>query len=172
MTYQTIALTAAALAIILPLTTFLLPQTTTVTRSATMPAAPDAIFNLVSSNQGYQVFNPYKSADPNLKIDLFGPDQGVGSGFHFDGKDGTGSQTVAAVEQDKSVLFHIDLGVMGKPIQRVTLTPVANGTNVTWDMESDAGYNPIKRVFGLFLDGMLGGTLDQGLANLNQATAS
>jgi hypothetical protein len=37
-------------------------------------------------------------------------------------------------------------------------------------MQADMGLNPIKRTFGLFMDKMIGKTLEQGLSNLNTAT--
>jgi len=91
--------------------TFLLPRHIHVERQATVPAKPEAVIALAASNEGYQRFNPYLTADPDLKINHFGPQSGIGSGFRFDGKDGKGSQTVAAVSAD-SVRYDIDLGAM------------------------------------------------------------
>ncbi len=157
-----IALAAAA--------TFLLPRDVSVARTALIDADPQAILDLAASNTGFQAFNPYKSADPDLKIEPFGPEAGVGSGFRFEGKDGTGTQTVAAVTDD-SVVYAIDLGPMGQPTQTIRVRPTDEGTEVTWTVEADMGLNPVFRVFGLFMDGMMGKTFDQGLANLADATA-
>lgn len=148
--------------------TQLLPREVTVLRTAQVQASPSEVIALLASNEGYQKINPYKASDPDLKITLFGPTNGVGSGFHFDGKDGKGSQTVAAVT-DTSVRFDIDMGAMGQPKQIVEVRPSAGGSAVEWRMEADLGRNPIARVFGLFMDGMIGKTLDQGLTNLNTA---
>jgi hypothetical protein len=131
-------------------------------------AAPADIIARAASNMGYQSFNPYASADPDLKITHFGPEHGVGSGFHFEGNDGTGHQTVSAII-DTSVTYAIDLGAMGQPVQILTALPKSGGTEVTWTMQADMGLNPIKRTFGLFMDKMIGKTLEQGLSNLNTA---
>ncbi|WP_305989146.1 SRPBCC family protein [Roseibium sp. MMSF_3544] len=149
--------------------TLLLPKTVHVERHAKVAASPEAILELAASNHGFQKFNPYLTADPELKIKPFGPDTGVGSGFHFDGKDGKGTQTVAKVTAT-SVRYDIDLGAMGKPVQQISAQSLPGGTQVTWTMDMDLGFNPIARVFGLFLDGMVGKTFEQGLDNLASAT--
>lgn len=159
-----------AVAVMAVAATYMLPRTVHVERSAVLPVAPYAVIALASSTEGYQAFNPYLTADPALKIEGFGPAAGIGSGFRFDGKDGTGTQTVAAVTEGE-VVYAIDLGALGRPTQRIRATPVTNGTVVTWSVESDMGYNPVFRVFGLFMDRMMGPTFEQGLANLRQAAA-
>lgn len=165
---QTLTIAAAGIGL-LTAATFLLPRDVVVERTAVVQAAPADIIARASSNTGYQSFNPYASADLDLKITHFGPERGVGSGFHFEGKDGKGQQTVSTIT-DTSVTYAIDLGAMGQPTQTLTVLPVANGTKVTWTMQADMGLNPIKRTFGLFMDKMIGKTLEQGLSNLNTAT--
>lgn len=168
MTLLTTAAIGAGVIAAALLATQLLPREVTVMRSAQVQASPSDVITLLASNEGYQNINPYKSSDPALKITLFGPLSGVGSGFHFDGKDGKGSQTVSAVT-DSSVRYDIDMGAMGKPKQIVEVRPSGGGSAVEWRMEADLGRNPIARIFGLFMDGMIGKTLGQGLANLNTA---
>ncbi|MEO0390294.1 MAG: SRPBCC family protein [Pseudomonadota bacterium] len=164
---QTTLIAAAALGG-LAVATYLLPRHVTVQRSAVVGAAPSDVLSMAASFDGYQRFNPYRSADPELKITPFGPPSGVGSGFAFDGKDGKGTQTVASIT-DTAVTYAIDMGPMGQPTQVLQATPSAQGSEVTWTMNADMGFNPVFRVFGLFMDGMMGKTLDQGLANLAAA---
>lgn len=70
-----------------------------------------------------------------------------------------------------SVTDLIDMGPMGQPVQKVTAIAVDGGTQVTWVMDAELG-NPIARVIGLSMDGMLGGTLEQGLTSLGQIRAT
>lgn len=150
--------------------TYLLPGSVQVERSATLPASAAEILALAGSNLGYQRFNPYRSSDPDLKIEPFGPSQGVGSGFRFEGKGGTGSQTVAALT-DTSVDFAIDLGRLGQPRQRIEVAPVPGGSRVVWSMRAELGLNPVGRVMGLFMDRIVGPQFETGLKNLHAATA-
>ena len=171
MALNTFLIGGAAALVAISFIPFALPGSVHVERSAVIDAQPDALFDLISSNKGYQTFNPYKSSDPNLNITLHGPDQGIGSGFDFKGKDGTGTQVVSALEENRSVTMAIDLGFMGKPTQKFELIPVTNGTKVVWGMDMEFGMNPIGRVMGRFMDGMVGSTFEVGLKNLADAVA-
>jgi len=165
---QIIVLCAAAL-VLLVASTYLLPRQVQVQRQATVPLSPAAILALAGSNSGYQRFNPYRNSDPQLKVQLFGPDSGVGSGFKFESKDGKGSQTVASVS-DTAVDFKIDLGAMGQPTQRIETRPAPTGATVVWSMQADMGMNPIGRVMGLFMDKIVGPQFETGLKNLALVT--
>ena len=170
MSIATIAAAGTAIVAALAAAPYALPGQVHVERSAVIDAAPEELFALIASNEGYQTFNPYKSADPDLKIALHGPSSGVGSGFDFDGKDGKGTSVVSALEENRSVTMEIDLGAMGKPTQTFLLESTEGGTRVTWGMDMAFGKNPIGRVMGLFMDRMVGGTFDTGLANLARVT--
>jgi hypothetical protein len=147
--------------------TMLLPRNVTVQRSGTVAAAPATILALAASNEGYQKFNPYLKADPAMKLEMYGPASGVGSGFKFDSKDGKGTAIVTKVSAD-SVEYALDLGSNGKPNQTITAVADGTGSNVTWTMNADMGNNPIGRVVGLFLDGMIGKSFESGLKLMNE----
>ncbi|MEM9425175.1 MAG: SRPBCC family protein [Pseudomonadota bacterium] len=161
---------SACALIALAAATMALPREVSVVRSAMLDADAATILALAASNEGYQVFNPYKSLDPDLQIALFGPATGIGSGFSFEGKDGTGTQTVAEVTPER-VVYAIDLGALGQPTQSIVAQSAGDQTRVTWQIDSDTGYNPVFRVFGLFMDGMVGPTVELGLDNLAEAAA-
>ena len=163
--YLQIAAIAVGVIVVAP---FLLPSSKTVERSALVKASPEALFATLSSTAGYQTINPYKDLDAKLKVTPFGPEAGVGSGFAFESKDGKGTSTISAVEPNKSVTYQIDLGFMGKPVQVITLTPENGGTRVSWAVTSKFGFNPMGRVFGLFMDGMLGPHYELGLKNMDR----
>lgn len=175
MTLTTIAALGGAALFALLAAPYALPDHKVVERTAIIDAAPDAIYPLLTSSAGFQTFNPYRDADPDLQITFQGPSEGVGSGFAFSGRDGQGTQTITALQDNRSVTMQIDLGSMGQPVQTFTLEPLdgQNGdqTRVVWSVESQFGMNPIGRVFGLFLDGMLGDTYEHGLENLARVVA-
>lgn len=170
MNFKKIALGTAAVLALVTVTTFALPRHVTIERSAMMDAAPDAVIALAASNAGYQSFNPYRDLDPNLQVELFGPTSGVGSGFSFESQDGAGQQTVASVEPGL-VAFDLDLGPLGQPTQAISAVSVDGGAEVTWTMDMDLGMNPVFRVMGLFMDGMIGSNFELGLANIADVTA-
>ena len=74
--------------------------------------------------------------------------------------------SIAAIEPDKQVDFEIDFGGRGLPLASLVLEPVGAGTKVTWGLDSDLGFNPIARYFGMMMDGMIGPDYEKGLARL------
>lgn len=172
MTLTTIAAISGAALLALAAAPYALPDHKVVERTAIIDAAPDAIYPLLTSSAGFQTFNPYKDTDPDLQITFQGPDQGIGSGFAFSGREGAGTQIITDMQDSRSVTMQIDLGSLGQPVQTFTLEPVGEQTRVVWSVESQFGMNPVGRVFGLFLDGMLGQTYERGLDNLARVIAS
>ncbi|MEM1152150.1 MAG: SRPBCC family protein [Pseudomonadota bacterium] len=165
--FATYALGALA---VLTAATYALPRHVNIERSAMVDAAPGAVLALAASNTGYQSFNPYSDLDPDLKVKMFGPSSGVGSGFSFESKDGAGQQMVAAVDGN-TVTFALDLGPMGQPKQAISAVALDGATEVTWTMDMDLGLNPIFRIMGLFMDSMIGPNFELGLAKINAVTA-
>ncbi|MEM6914371.1 MAG: polyketide cyclase [Pseudomonadota bacterium] len=150
--------------------TLVLPRHVSIERSALIGVAPGAVIELAVSNTGYQAFNPYKDLDPNLKVEMFGPTSGVGSGFAFKSKDGAGQQTVASITSDQ-VVFDLNLGSLGQPTQAISVVALDRATEVTWSMDMDLGTNPFFRVMGLFMEGVIGPNFELGLANIADVAA-
>ena len=162
---MTIIFTIAAILAVVTLIALLLPRTVVVIREADVAMSPEDVIARVASTDGFQTFNPYCTTDPDLKISPFGPAAGVGSGFRFAGKEGKGTQTVTDVSANR-VTHLIDLGAMGKPVQTIEAKATDAGAHVTWTVTSDMGFNPVFRIFGLFMDRMLGKTYELGLKNI------
>ena len=166
-----IILAAASIAIIAAVIAFL-PSQFTLTRQAVIDATPEEIYPRLTSTEGFQTFNPYRDTDENLKIIPFGPESGVGSGFNFEGKEGKGSSTIIAMEANRSVTMQIDMGAMGQPVQTLRLEPIGERTQVTWEVAMQFGMNPVKRIFGLFADKIMGDTYQRGLTNLDRVVTN
>lgn len=162
---MTIVYTITAIIAAIAFVALLLPRKVVVTRQAHVDLPPEDVIARVASTEGFQTFNPYCTTDSDLQITPFGPAAGVGSGFRFEGKEGKGTQTVTEATQTR-VTHLIDLGAMGKPVQTIEAMANGAGSQVTWTVTSDMGFNPIFRIFGLFMDRMLGKTYELGLKNI------
>ena len=162
---MTIVYAIVAIVAAIALLALLLPRKVVVRRHADVALRPEAVIARVASTEGFQTFNPYRTTDPDLKIAPFGPTEGVGSGFRFEGREGKGTQTVTEATATR-VTHLIDLGAMGKPVQTIEARATDAGARVTWTVTSDMGYNPVFRIFGLFMDRMLGKTYELGLRNI------
>lgn len=171
MPLTTIAAISVAALLVLIAAPYALPDHKVVERTTQVNATPDAIYPLLTSSAGFQTFNPYRDTDPDLQITFQGPAEGIGAAFAFSGREGNGTQTITAMQENASVTMQIDLGSMGRPVQTFTLEPMGEQTRVIWSVESRFGFNPIGRVIGLFLDGMLGETYERGLENLARVVA-
>lgn len=166
-TYIIIAIVIATIIAVLILLGALSPSKAVVTRTAVVDAPAEDIYNLLVSTDGFTAINPYKDNDPSLSIEPFGPTAGVGAGFNFKGKEGKGSQTIAAVIPNQSVTMQIDVGFV-QPVQNLSIIPTADGTKVTWQVQSDLGKNPLMRLMGNMMDRMLGPKYELGLQNLQR----
>lgn len=156
----------SAVAFALP---FTLPAARRFERSHIITAQPAEIFARLDGAAGYQTFNPFKAADPKLLIVPFGPDRGVGSGFRFKGKQGSGSQTLIALDPHRSATYRIDIGAFGVSTHTFILAPAESGARVTWRVEAEFGANPAKRLFGAMMERFLGPICEDGLARLEAA---
>ncbi|MCH2078650.1 MAG: SRPBCC family protein [Rhodobacteraceae bacterium] len=162
---MTILYTALAIVAAIALVALLLPRNVVMTRQTEVAMRPEDVIARVASTEGFQTFNPYCTTDPDLKITPFGPANGVGSGFRFEGKEGKGTQTVTEVTAGR-VTHLSDLGAIGKPVQTIEAEASEKGARITWTVTFDMGFNPIFRIFGLFMDRMLGKTYELGLKNI------
>jgi uncharacterized protein YndB with AHSA1/START domain len=166
MAITTIAAVAGIAVAVIALTPFALPGRAHVARSAVIPAPPQAVWAILSTASGFDRINPFRDADPNLAVTFSGPDAGVGAAFAWSGQSGSGTQTIVAADPVSRLAMQLDLGAMGRPLQTFTLEPVVDGTRVTWAIDAELGADPLKRVFGVFMDRMLGQTYEAGLKNL------
>lgn len=171
MTFAAIAAAAGLVLAGLAAALFALPGQARVERSALVPLAPDAVYSILSSSAGFDRINPFRDRDPNLAVTFTGPAAGVGASFAWEGKEGSGTQTIIAAEPDTRIVMQLDLGPMGTPVQSFALALAPGGTQVTWALDADLGANPVRRVFGLFMDRMLGSTYEAGLANLSRVAS-
>ena len=171
-TIMTLLIITAITIFVLIIIVTMLPSKTSIARKSTIDATPAELFQLLSSTQGFQQFNPYKDDDPQLKITPFGPKTGIGAGFAFVGKEGKGTQTITALKENESITMQIDLGFMGQPLQHFSLDSAASGTEVTWQVDIDFGWNPMGRIFGLFADKVLGSVYVRGLENLGRVAVA
>ena len=148
---------------------FLLPRHAIVTRTVEIAAPPSAIYPIVSDLRRFNEWSPWADIDPETVYTFTGPIDGVGQTLNWESKDervGSGSMAIAAVEPEKRVDMSIDFGHQGTALASLILDPAGAGTNVTWGFDSDLGFNPIARYFGMMMDGMIGPDYEKGLVRL------
>lgn len=146
-----------------------------VVRSATVPAAPDAVFPHINDLKKWQEWSPWAKMDPNCKVAFEGPVAGPGAKFSWDGNNDVGVGSMTITESKSPEQVRIKLAFL-KPMEGVsdvvfTLKPEGTGTQVTWAMDSKNGF--MAKAFGLFVDceKMVGDQFEQGFKNLKEVIA-
>lgn len=148
---------------------FILPRHAIVTRSVEIAAPPSAVFPLVGDLRRFNEWSPWADIDPKTVYTFTGPIDGVGQTLNWESDDkrvGTGSMSIAAIEPDSRVDMEIVFAEQGNALASLVLEPAGAGTKVTWGLDTDLGFNPIGRYFGMMMDGMVGPDYEKGLARL------
>jgi uncharacterized protein YndB with AHSA1/START domain len=157
------------LVIVLAAAAFALPREVTVSRSATIAAAPAAVFPYVNSDSKFIEWSPWAAKDPAMKITHEGPVEGVGARMTWVSENdqvGTGTQEITESVPDERVAYRLEFGGMTPAAAYFDMEPAGEGTAITWTLVMDMGSNPVARWMGLMMDGWVGKDFDTGLANL------
>ncbi|WP_163999559.1 SRPBCC family protein [Pyxidicoccus caerfyrddinensis] len=142
-----------------------------VERSVQLSAPADATFALINELRQWQQWSPYEKLDPNLARTFEGPASGPGAVYAYKGNRNIGEGRMTILESRPGELVSIKLEF----IEPFPATNQANfkleanekGTRVTWSME---GPNTLMgKVMSPFMDGFIGKSMEQGLADLDIA---
>lgn len=147
-----------------------LPGNIHVERSGVVSASPTMVYQMLSSPKIFNQWSPWMKMDPDMKIEYFGPPSGEGAGYTWNsvnGDLGTGSWKIIGAEFLKQVNIELQMGDMSPALSKQMVEASGNGTKVTWTLDSDMGWNPLWRWFGLLMDGMVGADFESGLRSLD-----
>lgn len=151
------------------------PNDYTVTREATLPAPPAAVFVLINDFQRWPEWSPWEKLDPAMKRSISEPSAGEGATYGWVGNDkvGEGKMTITASEPDSRVAMRLDFI---KPFEsssqsEFAIAPSGDGSHVTWTMSGE--HNLMSKVMCVFvsMDAMMGKDFESGLANLGTLAA-
>lgn len=146
------------------------PDDFRVSRSATMQATPQAIFEQVNDLRKGQDWSPWVKLDPTCKYTFEGPPAGVGSSVQWSGNNdvGEGKQTIVESRPGERVGMKLEFvrPFAGTNDVEFTFKPEGTGTLVTWTMSGKNNF--MSKAVGLVMDcdKMCGDFFVQGLASL------
>jgi hypothetical protein len=146
------------------------PAAFVIERTLAIAAPPDVVYGHIASLRAMDAWSPWVRMDPKLEVAYDGPERGVGARSSWEGPEmGAGRLTVTAVRPEREVEMRLEMLSPLAATNRVvfTLEPTSTGgTQVSWRMEGRNGF--VGKALGLFMDmdGMVGGTFEQGLAAL------
>ncbi len=147
-----------------------------VTRSATLAASPEVLFEHVNDHHKFAVWNPWMKLDPNVKNTYSGPPSGVGAACSWEGNSsiGAGTSTIIESRPGELVRFKMDWKrpMEGTSTVDFTFKPAGANTVVTWTMYGPQTF--LGKAVSLFMDceKMCGPQFEQGLANLGAVASA
>ena len=157
------------LVVLLAAVGFILPRQVRVERSLVMKAQPRSVYDQINNLRNWEVWSPWHQIDPEMKLTYGAKAEGEGATYNWTSQHdqvGDGKLTILSAKQDQEIVTEMVFGGEMKSLGIYKLEPVAEGTKLTWIMESDMGMNPVYRYMGLMMDDWVGADFERGLANL------
>ncbi len=152
------------------------PKSYDASRSAVISATPDQLWPYVSSLQKNAEWTPWAKRDTTMTVEFSGTEGTVGSMSKWGKNDKTqGEQTVTKLEPNKYVetelKFYMPWGE-GISTGYIHLRDTTGGTYMTWGMKGENDF--VSKIFASVMnfDKAIGKDFEEGLANLQNLTAS
>lgn len=146
------------------------PEDFRIARSATIAAAPSAVFPEVDDFHRWDDWSPWARIDPAMKQTYSGPPSGKGSGYQWDGnsKAGAGAMTIVESKPPHRIVIQLEFLRPFKATNTAEFTfePKGPGTEVTWAMTGKKNFFFKAMHLVMNMDKMVGPDFEKGLAQL------
>ena len=146
------------------------PDVMRIERSATLRAAPGAIFAHLNDFQLWNAWSPWEKLDPAMRKTFSGAALGLGAVYEWEGnsKAGKGRMEVTESEAPSKVVIQLDVlkPFKASNVTAFTLAQKGDSTELTWAMSGRSPF--MAKVMGLFInmDKLVGKDFERGLENL------
>ncbi len=145
-------------------------DTYTVTRSTTIDAPPERVYEQIVDFHNWTHWSPWEDLDPDLKRTYSGSESGKGATYAWAGNRKAGEGRMEITEATEPSKVRIDLAFL-KPFKAQSevvfaIAPDGTGSRVTWTIEGRKTL--MTKVMGVFksMDAMIAPDLDKGLGRL------
>ena len=138
-------------------------------RSVAIVQKQDVVYSYLNNLKNWNLWSPWYELDTNAKFTLEGPASGVGAIQKWESKVkevGIGSMKITESVPDSIINVELNFVDNGTAKSYYRLSSIGNVTKVTWGFDVEAGVNPLFRIMGSFMDGMVGKDFEKGLAKL------
>ena len=150
----------------------LLPAKVVVQRTVYIHAPAEIVFNQVNNLKAWEAWDPWHAKEPEMGGSVYsGPEEGAGATHCWDSENpDVGKGCMVISDSKASSYVNTDLKFDGRDsaFGGFEFNESEGITTVVWSMELNMGMNPIGRIMGLMMDGMLGPDFEIGLANLKK----
>jgi uncharacterized protein YndB with AHSA1/START domain len=144
----------------------LLPKEVTISRSITVSAPIDRVFDQVNDLRNWEKWSPWKRMDPMMEMTFSNPPVGQGAFYKWVSKDkhlGTGTCTLASVTNNEEIVTALHSDDWGDSSASFHFGHKGNDIEVTWTMTNKIGNMPWSKYFSLAMKSMLKKQFDKGL---------
>src|SRR3954470_13023173 len=151
------------------------PAQVTVERSIVVNKKPSQTYAFMSDLKNWNSWSPWYELDPNAKYEFVNGSNSVGSSLKWESpvkNVGKGMMTFTELKPDSAVYIDLNFMEQGTAKSYYTIQPDGEGSKVSWGLKMDAGANPLMRIMGSFMDGMLGKYFEKGLTKLKSNVES
>ncbi len=159
----------AVVIVVLIVIGFFLPGKMEVSRSISINASAEAVFEEFNDLKKWQEWQYWNTLDPESKITYGDITSGAGATYSWDGpKLGKGNVKILESIPNERVNSEIDFTGSGKAQGVYTVEPEGEGTKASMNFSFDNGMNPIGRWFSVFMKGEIEKAFDYGLNKIKE----
>lgn len=147
----------------------MLPSQVHVERTVSINKPQEIVFNYVNEIINWNSWSPWYEMDTTASYTQSGPGSGVGAKLSWVSTNknvGRGSMTYTEVVVPSTIKQDLNFMEEGVATGIYNFQKDGEGTKVTWSFEFDTGVNPLLRIMGKFMDGMVGKDFEKGLNKL------
>ncbi len=159
---------------IILITPAFLPEDVNMSRFTTIDAPAPVVFGLVNELTMWEKWSPWSENDPNMEITYTETTSGEGSSYSWKSEvNDVGTMTITDIKEFEEISTDVQFGEQGGGDAKFTFVEEDGKTTVTWSFHTDVNEPPyIGRLFGLFLEPMLGPQYERGLERLKELAES
>tara|TARA_R110002050_G_scaffold300722_2_gene471946 strand:- start:91789 stop:92811 length:1023 start_codon:yes stop_codon:yes gene_type:complete len=142
-----------------------------VSRSIVINAPMDDVFDQFNNIEKRVKWSPWEAMDSTMVVTVGEVSKGSGASYSWTSENsGNGTIIYKEVVPNQLIESKLYFGSMEEePSQGLMIfTEVGDGSQVTWEVHMDMGNNPFMRIFGRFMDDMVGTTFENGLEAVKQ----
>jgi uncharacterized protein YndB with AHSA1/START domain len=141
-----------------------------ITRSTSITAPPEVVFDQVNDLHKWAAWSPWEKLDPAMKRVFEGPQASTGASYRWAGNNKVGEGAMTITESRPYNLISIKLDFI-KPFESTNLAeftfkPEGNLTVVTWSMSGKNNFMAKAFCLVMNMDKMVGGDFEKGLLAL------
>lgn len=173
-----ILISTAIVAALFVIVALFLPSSRTITESVETNRRQSIVFDTLNSFKRFADWNALAMRDPALKIELAGPESGVGARMNYSSDVralGDGSWEIVESDPDSRVLYSLENHDRGhNKRMEFTLKPSGRGgrnLQITQRYDVEYGWNLLGRYAGLYVRGHVGEDMKLSLGKLSSMLA-